>query len=67
MCALAGLAHADTVAPRIPDTPAGQALGAPITKTDWEGKGLEPDLKVPAEQALAAALKLATAGSNARN
>lgn len=24
----------------------------PITKTDWEGKGVQPDVKVPKEQAL---------------
>ncbi len=33
--------------------------GRPITKTDWEGTGLEPDVKVAADQALDAALKLA--------
>jgi hypothetical protein len=33
--------------------------GRPITKTDWEATGLEPDIKVPADQALDAALKLA--------
>jgi hypothetical protein len=31
----------------------------PITKTDWEGTGVEPDVKVPADQALDVALKLA--------
>ena len=31
----------------------------PITKTDWEGKGITPDLKVPAAEALEAAQKLA--------
>ncbi len=30
-----------------------------ITKTDWEGKGVEPDVKVPSEQALDIATKLA--------
>ena len=30
----------------------------PITHTNWEGVGVEPDVKVPASQALAAALKL---------
>jgi len=34
--------------------------GRPITKTDWEGTGLEPDVKVEASQALDAALKLAS-------
>ena len=33
--------------------------GRPITKTDWEGTGVEPDVKVKADQALDAALKLA--------
>jgi hypothetical protein len=33
--------------------------GRPITPTDWEGTGLAPDVKVPADQALDAALKLA--------
>jgi C-terminal processing protease CtpA/Prc len=27
--------------------------------TDWEGKGVEPDVKVPADQALETATKLA--------
>jgi C-terminal processing protease CtpA/Prc len=31
----------------------------PITKTNWEGTGVEPDVKVEASQALDAALKLA--------
>jgi hypothetical protein len=31
----------------------------PITHTDWEGVGVEPDVKVPAADALAAAQKLA--------
>lgn len=30
----------------------------PITKTNWEGTGVEPDVKVPASDALATALKL---------
>ena len=30
-----------------------------MTKTDWEGKGVEPDVKVPADQALDKAKKLA--------
>ena len=25
---------------------------SPITKTNWEGTGVEPDIKVPADQAL---------------
>jgi len=32
---------------------------SPITKTDWEGTGVEPDVKVPADQALETAKKLA--------
>jgi hypothetical protein len=32
----------------------------PITKTDWEGVGVTPDVKVPASEALAAAEKLAS-------
>jgi hypothetical protein len=31
----------------------------PITKTDWEGKGITPDVKVPSADALATAQKLA--------
>jgi hypothetical protein len=31
----------------------------PITKGDWEGKGVEPDVKAPADQALDVAQKLA--------
>jgi len=31
----------------------------PVTKTDWEGKGVEPDVKVPAGQALDTAKQLA--------
>lgn len=33
--------------------------GRPITKTDWEGTGVAPDVQVPADQALDVALKLA--------
>jgi hypothetical protein len=32
----------------------------PITKTNWEGTGIEPDVKVPAADALATAQKLAS-------
>ncbi len=32
----------------------------PITKTDWEGIGVEPDIEVPAADALAVAIKMAT-------
>jgi hypothetical protein len=32
----------------------------PVTHTDWEGSGVEPDVKVAAPQALEAAIKLAT-------
>jgi hypothetical protein len=31
----------------------------PVTKTNWEGKGVEPDVKVPADQALDKAKQLA--------
>ncbi len=31
----------------------------PVTKTDWEGKGIQPDVKVPADQALDKAKQLA--------
>src|SRR2546423_8603217 len=31
----------------------------PITKTNWEGTGIEPDVKVPAAEALSTAQKLA--------
>ncbi len=34
----------------------------PITRTNWEGTGVEPDVKVPAADALATALKLAREG-----
>jgi retinol-binding protein 3 len=34
--------------------PSGRPIN-PITKTDWEGTGVEPDVKVPAEQALSTA------------
>jgi len=32
---------------------------SPITKTDWEGTGVEPDVKVPADEALTEALRRA--------
>jgi C-terminal processing protease CtpA/Prc len=31
----------------------------PVTKTNWEGTGVEPDVKVPAADALTTAEKLA--------
>ena len=31
----------------------------PVTKTNWEGTGVEPDVKVPATDALATAERLA--------
>jgi len=34
----------------------------PITKTNWEGAGVEPDIKVPAAEALATAQKLLREG-----
>jgi C-terminal processing protease CtpA/Prc len=33
----------------------------PISKTSWEGEGVEPDVKVPADQALDVAKELAAA------
>jgi hypothetical protein len=38
--------------------PAGRAIN-PITKTDWEGTGVKPDVAVPADQALEKAHELA--------
>lgn len=38
--------------------PAGRAIN-PVTKTDWEGVGVKPDIEVPAAQALAHARVLA--------
>lgn len=38
--------------------PEGRAIN-PITKTNWEGTGVQPDVAVPAETALAAAHKMA--------
>jgi retinol-binding protein 3 len=32
-----------------------------LTQTDWEGTGVEPDVKVPADRALERALELARA------
>ena len=34
----------------------------PVTHTNWEGTGVEPDVKVSASQALDEAIKLATEG-----
>lgn len=34
----------------------------PVTHTNWEGTGVEPDVKVNASQALEEAIKLATEG-----
>ena len=31
----------------------------PVTKTNWEGTGVEPDVKVPASEALDSAIKAA--------
>jgi C-terminal processing protease CtpA/Prc len=31
----------------------------PISKTNWEGSGVEPDVKVPAAEALEVAKKMA--------
>jgi C-terminal processing protease CtpA/Prc len=38
--------------------PTGRVI-SPITKTDWAGTGVVPDVKVPADEALDAAKKLA--------
>jgi C-terminal processing protease CtpA/Prc len=38
--------------------PTGRAI-SPITKTNWEGTGVEPDIKVPKEQALKTAYLIA--------
>jgi len=38
----------------------------PVTKTNWEGTGVEPDVKVPAADALATAEKLALEKIQAR-
>ncbi|MDT7780636.1 MAG: hypothetical protein QOC99_3148 [Acidobacteriota bacterium] len=38
--------------------PSGRAV-SPITKTNWEGTGVEPDVKVPADQALKVAQVMA--------
>ena len=38
--------------------PTGQSIN-PITKTNWEGIGVEPDVKVPVERALVEAHLLA--------
>lgn len=38
--------------------PSGRAIN-PISKTNWEGRGVTPDIAVPVEQALAVAHKLA--------
>jgi hypothetical protein len=45
--------------------PTGRAI-SPVTKTNWEGTGVEPDVKVPAEQALAVA-RLAALRKNQPN
>jgi hypothetical protein len=41
--------------------PTGHAIN-PITKTNWEGKGIEPDIKVPKEDALNTAYESALQG-----
>jgi hypothetical protein len=38
--------------------PTGRAIN-PITKTNWEGTGVRPDIAVPADSALSAALAAA--------
>ncbi|GAB2870259.1 hypothetical protein GCM10027277_44430 [Pseudoduganella ginsengisoli] len=44
--------------------PTGRAIN-PITHTNWEGTGVQPDVVVPADQALQTALSLATAAAPA--
>lgn len=39
----------------------------PISKTNWEGTGVEPDVKVPAEQALDVAKKMASEAIQKKN
>ena len=38
--------------------PTGRAI-SPITKTNWEGTGVKPDVEVPADQALTVARLMA--------
>ena len=45
--------------------PTGRAI-SPITKTNWEGTGVEPDIKVPADQALKTAYIMALEKSIAK-
>ena len=45
--------------------PTGRAIN-PISKTNWEGTGVEPDVKVPADQALKTAYLMAARKSIAR-
>jgi C-terminal processing protease CtpA/Prc len=40
------------------DVPFAKSLD-PVTKTNWEGAGVQPDVKVPAADALETAQKLA--------
>ncbi|MDB4964532.1 MAG: hypothetical protein JWN44_221 [Myxococcales bacterium] len=59
-----GGAH-PTAAKRLDDhfgigVPTGRPIN-PVTKKDWEGTGVEPDVKVPADRALDKALELARA------
>jgi C-terminal processing protease CtpA/Prc len=45
--------------------PTGRAIN-PVTRTNWEGAGVQPDVPVNEEQALARALELARAAADAR-
>jgi hypothetical protein len=45
--------------------PSGRAIN-PITKTNWEGVGVIPEVRVPADSALSAALELARGRKSAR-
>jgi hypothetical protein len=44
----------------IHDWRAVRARDQPVTKTNWEGIGVEPDVKAPADDALTAAVALAS-------
>ncbi|MGH8291374.1 MAG: S41 family peptidase [Steroidobacteraceae bacterium] len=46
--------------------PTGRPIN-PITKTDWEGKGVIPDVKVPASEALVVAKGLASEALRTRS
>ena len=45
--------------------PSARAIN-PVTKTNWEGTGVQPDVEAPADEALAKALELATRATKAK-